>query len=217
MKYDGKHVVITGTTRGLGKQLAAYFEAEGAIVHGLSRSTGCDVGDPAAVRASMPPQVDAVVNNAGIAKAGYSLMLTPSAVEDVVRTNLLGTFYVSREAARRMRPNGGRIVNIGSIAVPFEDPGTSIYAASKAGVLTMAAVLAKEFAAWGITVNTIGLSAFPTEMFGEHSPETQKAILDRLPLPRMATFEDIANVVDFFASDASSYVTGQVIYLGGVR
>jgi 3-oxoacyl-[acyl-carrier protein] reductase len=217
MKYADKQVVITGDTRGVGAMLKDYFESEGATVHGLSRSAGYDVGDPFAVRAAMPPEVDILINNAGLAKAGYALVLSPQSVEAMVRTNLLGPFYVSREAARRMRGRGGRIVNIGSIAVPFEDPGTSIYAATKAGVETMAGILAKEFASWGITVNTLGLSAFPTEMFAEHSPETQADILARLPLPRVATPDDICNVVDFFCSERSSYITGQVVYLGGAR
>jgi 3-oxoacyl-[acyl-carrier protein] reductase len=216
MRYEGKQVVITGHTRGLGKMLADYFHDEGAEVRGLSRSEGCDVGDLEQVRKAMPRHVDICVNNAGVMQAGYAPMLSSARVEDMVRTNLLGTFYVSREAARAMRP-GGRIVNIGSIAIPFEDPGTSMYTATKAGAYAMSGVLAKEYVPFGVTVNTIGLSALDTEMFREHSESTRKAILDRLPIKRMATFEDVRHVLDFFLSDDASYITGQIVFLGGAR
>jgi 3-oxoacyl-[acyl-carrier protein] reductase len=218
MKYDGKQVVITGATRGLGRMLATYFQSEGANVVGLSRSEGCDVGNLDDVRRCMPRKVDILICNAGVSKAGYAMMLSPKDVQDVVQTNLIGAFFASREAAKSMRSAGrGRIVNISSIAVPFEDPGTSLYAATKAAVLTMQAVLSKEFAPMGITVNALGLSALPTEMFGEHSPETQAKILSRLIPPRVATFQEVAHVLDFFLADEADNVTNQCVWLGGAR
>jgi 3-oxoacyl-[acyl-carrier protein] reductase len=212
MKYEGLSVVITGASRGLGLELADHFE--GANVFDLSRTNGCDVSDPAAVRATLPPHVDILVNNAAVGSASYAAATPDGIARETVLTNLLGTFNCSVEAAKRMRSTGGRIINIGSIAVPFEDAGTALYTATKAGCEAMTGVLAKEFAPWGVTVNTVGVSALPTAMWAAHSEATQKAILSRLPLG-MATFEDVFAVVDFFCS--SPFITGQTIYLGGAR
>ncbi len=213
MKYDAKQVVITGTSRGLGAMLKAYFEAEGATVTGLSRSEGCDISNILAVREHMPKHVDIAINNASVMYAGYSLMAGASDTLEMLHTNFLGTFFCTREAAKR---GASRIVNLGSIAVPLEDAGTAIYAASKAAVLTMSGVLAKEFSP-RTTVNTIGVSALDTPMFAQHSEATQRAILAKLTPPRLATITDITHVIDFLVSDLASNVTGQVIYLGGVR
>lgn len=217
MKYAGKHVVITGASRGLGLELAHHFASEGATTYDLSRSNGCDIANPFDVQAAMPPHVDILVNNAAMGTASYAAATPFDLARETVLTNLLGTFNCCVEAAKRMRSTGGRIINIGSIAVPFEDPGTALYAATKAGCMTMMGVLAKELASWGITVNTVGVSALGTDMWWAHSEKTQQSILSRLPFPRLATFEDVFDVVDFFCSDRSSYVTGQTVYLGGAR
>ena len=136
----------------------------------------------------------------------------------MVRTNLLGGFYVSCEAAKLMRKRGaGRIVNIGSIASALSPVGESVYAATKSAVISVTEVLAKEFAPYGITVNCVAVTALDTDMLGQLPGKTVGRLLASLPIPRLATPADVTNVVDFYASPASAYVTGQTLYLGGVH
>ena len=136
-------------------------------------------------------------------------------------SDLLAVFLVSRESAKLMRKNlFGRIINIGSMAASLEPIGDSLYAACKAGINVMANVMAKEFASMNITCNTIAISAIETDMLKQHSPTAQvkiKKIISNLPIPRMAVIDDVINVIDFFASEKSSYITAQVIYLGGIN
>jgi 3-oxoacyl-[acyl-carrier protein] reductase len=106
------------------------------------------------------------------------------------------------------------------MATSLEPMGDSIYAATKAGIITLANVMAKEFSAMNVTCNTIGITAIETDMLHSHTPAAQEKIKDiiaNLPIPRMATADDIMNVIDFFASERSSYITAQTIYLGGIN
>jgi 3-oxoacyl-[acyl-carrier protein] reductase len=139
---------------------------------------------------------------------------------EMVRVNLLGTFFVSREAAKLMRSKkSGRIINIGSMASVLEPAGDSIYAATKAGIISLANVMAKEFSSWNITCNTLAVSAIDTDMLQSHTEAAKRKIAEivsRLPVPRIAEGDDILNVIDFFSSERSSYITGQTIYLGGI-
>ena len=136
----------------------------------------------------------------------------------MVRTNLLGGLYVAREAAKVMRIHSfGRIIGIGSMASTLEPIGDSVYAATKAGLMTLTGVLAKEFAPYGITVNMVAVSALETDMLRQLSREKVDEVVGRLPLPRLATPDDIFNVIDFLASSRSSYITAQTIFLGGVH
>lgn len=140
---------------------------------------------------------------------------------DMVNVDLLAVFLVSRESAKLMRKNPyGRIINIGSMAATLEPAGDSLYAACKAGINTLANVMAKEFASMNVTCNTIAITAIETDMLKQHSPTAQikiKEIINNLPIPRMAVIDDILNVIDFFSSERSSYVTAQIIYLGGIN
>jgi 3-oxoacyl-[acyl-carrier protein] reductase len=111
----------------------------------------------------------------------------------------------------------GRIINIGSMASTLEPIGDSVYAASKAAAMTLTGVLAKEFGSYGVTVNTLAVTAFETDMLDQLPREKVDAVIASLPLPRYPTADDITNVVDFFASPRSSYVTAQTVYLGGVH
>ena len=163
-------------------------------------------------------KIDIVINNAAVLTSQYAMILPFSNAVDMVNVNLLGTFFVSREAAKLMRKNGfGRIINIGSMAASLEPMGDSIYAASKAGINTLANVMAKEFSQYNITCNTIGITAIETDMLNQLPRHKIDEIIAKLPIPRYAVPNDIFNVVDFFASENSSYVTAQVIYLGGIN
>jgi 3-oxoacyl-[acyl-carrier protein] reductase len=142
-------------------------------------------------------------------------------VMDMLNVNLLGVFIVSREAAKLMRgKESGRIINIGSMASSLEPIGDSIYAATKSGIITLANVMAKEFSTLNITCNTLAITAIETDMLNSHSANAQvkiKQIINNLPIPRIANIDDILNVIDFFSSERSSYITAQTIYLGGIN
>ena len=234
-KYSDRVVVVTGARKGIGRMLVDHFLAEDALVIGMSRGDAAvthtnyshrnlDVGDNLAVRTAFAGisrtygRVDIVINNAGVLTSVHALLMPASRAEEMVRTNLLGGFYVACEAAKLMRKGKfGRIINIGSMASVLEPIGDSIYAATKAASMTLTGVLAKEFASYGITVNTLAVSALQTDMLQQIPPETMAAVLAELPLPRLATPDDVFNVVDFFASPKSSHITSQTLFLGGAH
>jgi 3-oxoacyl-[acyl-carrier protein] reductase len=233
-EYAGAVVVVTGSSRGIGMSLAGHFLDQGARVIGLTRKPTtivhksythhvCDVRDEKAVRATFrrigkDSTVDILVNNAGVLDSQHSFMLTAASARDMLLTNVLGSFLASREAAKLMRARSvGRIINIGSMAAIVEHTGDSIYAASKAGLATMTSVLAREFAPYNITCNTVGITAIESGMLRQLPRDKVDAVIADLPMPRYATDLDVFNVVDFLASARSSYITGQTIYLGGVH
>jgi 3-oxoacyl-[acyl-carrier protein] reductase len=215
--------------------LAEYFLDEGAQVVGLSRGESSighanydhrrvDVGDEAAVRAAFTAigrlhrRVDIAINNAAVATFDHSLLMPAARVEEMVRTNFVGVFCVAREAARLMRKaRFGRIINIGSVASALEPAGASVYAATKAASITLTEILAAEYASYGITVNTVSVSAIQTDMLDQLPAGKVDEVFAALPLPRYATADDVFNVVDFFASPRSSYVTAQTVFLGGAH
>ena len=233
--YADRVVVVTGARRGLGQMLANHFLAGGARVVGLSRGEGSinhpsyahrqvDVGDADAVRAAFVEiareqgRVDIVVNNAAVLTSTHAMLMTGGQAEEMIRTNVLGLLYVSREAAKLMRAaKWCRIINIGSMASSLEPVGDSMYAASKSAALTLTGVLAKEFAGYGVTINTLAVTAYETDMLDQLPRAKVDAVIAGLPLPRYPTADDITNVVDFFASPRSSYITAQTVYLGGIH
>lgn len=234
--YKDKIVLVTGASRGLGRVLAEHFLGDGAKVIGISRGEAsnkpsgdyhhftADVADPAAVQTLFAAirkefgKVDIVVNNAAVLTSQYAMIMAPGAAQDMISTNLLAPFVISREAAKLMRKTKwGRIINIGSMAVSLEPEGDSVYAACKAGLVTLSNILAKEFASFNVTCNTVGVTALETDMLGQLPRDKVDAVIASLPIPRMADPDDILNVIDFFASERSAYITGQTIYLGGVH
>lgn len=232
--YAGRVAVVTGSRRGLGKMITEHLLHAGARVHGIARGETdfahpgyvhhqADIGDPAAIEKvfraiAADRRLDYLVNNAGVATSGFAMMLPPSAAREMVLTNLLGTFHVARAAAKLMsRRRQGRIVNIGSIMAVVEPAGGSIYAATKAAVETLSHVLARELAPMGITCNTLGLSVIETDMLDTLSRDLLDKVVASMPIPRAATRNDVMNLLDFFLSDASSYITAQTMYLGGLH
>jgi 3-oxoacyl-[acyl-carrier protein] reductase len=227
-------VLITGTRKGIGRFLVNHFIARGATVVGCSRGPVdiaaeqythhlVDVADEAQVKAMLSAirkqhgRLDVVVNNAGVAAMNH-VMLTPLATsERITRTNFQGTFLVCREAAKlMMKQRSGRIVNISTVAVPFQLDGEAVYAASKAAVETFTRIFAREVAEFGITCNVLALPPIETDLIRAVPREKIDAIISRLAIKRLGRFEDAANVIDFFIKPESNYVTGQTIYLGGV-
>ena len=131
--------------------------------------------------------------------------------------NVLGTFLVSREGAKLMRKRGFvRIVNLGSAVVPLRLSGEAVYVASKGAVVSLTQVMARELAEFGITVNVVGPGPTATDMLRGVSKEKIDRVVGSLAVKRLSTFEDVANVVDFFLRPESGAITGQTIYLGGV-
>jgi 3-oxoacyl-[acyl-carrier protein] reductase len=237
--YENKVVLITGASRGVGLEITKHFIAHNATVLGLSRGSSTftheryhhfsvELGDSEAIVSCFRKEIgkqfkkiDIVINNAAVLTSQYSMIMPAKNAIDMVNVNLLGVFFVSREAAKLMRgQEPGRIINIGSMASSLEPMGDSIYAATKAGINTLANVMAKEFSSMNVTCNTLAITAFETDMLHSHSATAQikiKEIINNLPIPRMSTADDILNVIDFFASDRSSYITAQIIYLGGIN
>lgn len=234
-RYAGRVVVVTGASRGLGRLLADHFLAHEAHVIGVSRGETdlahpryehhiVDIADDAAVKklfvaiARSHGRVDIVVNNAAVLTSIHAMLMPATRAEEMVRTNVLGSLYVAREAAKIMRKRSfGRIIGIGSMASTLEPVGDSVYAATKAASMTLTGVLAKEFAGYGITVNMVAVSALETDMLRQLTREKVDAVVAGLPLPRFATPDDVFNVIDFFASDRSSYITAQTVFLGGIH
>jgi 3-oxoacyl-[acyl-carrier protein] reductase len=237
--YQEKVVLVTGSSKGVGLEFTKHFIKHGATVIGLSRGNSgfqheryrhfqVDIGDPLLIANCFKKEIgkqfkkiDIVINNAAVMTSQYSMIMPVKAALDMVNVNLLGVFFVSREASKLMRGKEyGRIINIGSMASSLEPVGDSIYAATKAGISSIANVMAKELSSMNITCNTLAITAIETDMLRSHSETAQvkiKEIVHNLPIPRMAAIDDILNVIDFFASDRSSYITAQTIYLGGIN
>lgn len=233
--YSERVALVTGSSRGVGRLIAEHFIKEGATVIGVSRGGSdlthesyrhcqADVSDAAAVQAlfaglrAQGISVDIVVNNAAVLTSQYAMILPASAAQAMVNINLMGPFLVSREAAKMMRKGKwGRIINIGSMAASLEPEGDSMYAACKAAVATLANVMAREFAPMNVTCNTLGITAMETDMLRQLPREKVDAVIARLPMPRYAVDDDVLNVIDFFASERSAYITAQTVFLGGVN
>ena len=229
--YKDKVVLVTGSSRGVGLEIANHFLKHHAIVIGISKGNSkfenknyhhfsLDIGDPAAIANCFSTQIAKKFKRL-VMTSQYSMIMPIKNAVDMVSVNLLGVFFVSREAAKLMRnKEPGRIINIGSMAVSLEPAGDSIYAACKAGINTLANIMAKEFSGYNITSNTVSISAIETDMLFQHSEVGQlkiNEIIKNLPIPRKAVIDDVLNVIDFFVSDRSSYITAQTIYLGGIN
>lgn len=230
-----KVMIITGTRKGIGRHLVDYYRARGWTVAGCSRGEMADapegyrhfcldvVDERAVTRmvravASEYGRVDAVVNNAGIASMNHLLLTPLSTIQNVFNTNVFGTFILCREAAKAMlRAKAGRIINFATVATPLRLEGEAAYAASKAAVESLTQVMARELASYGITVNALGPTPIDTDLIRGVPGDKMASLIDRQAVKRMGTFDDVTNVLDFFLRDESDFITGQVVYLGGVN
>jgi 3-oxoacyl-[acyl-carrier protein] reductase len=162
-------------------------------------------------------RLDHLINNAGVASMNHSLLTPVSTLEKIFSTNATATFLFSREAAKLMKANRfGRIVNFTTVAVPLKLEGEAAYAASKAAVQSLTEVMARELASLGITVNAVGPTPIQTDLIKDVPSDKIESLLERQAIARLGTVEDVANVVDFFLRPESDFVTGQIVFLGGV-
>jgi 3-oxoacyl-[acyl-carrier protein] reductase len=231
---DRAVMLITGARKGIGRYLAEYYAAKGFVVVGCSRELSdfqaenyqhfcLDVADERAVQEMFSTirraygRLDVLVNNAGIASMNHVLLTPVSTVQKLLSTNVVGTFLLSREAAKIMSKNkAGRIVNFATVATPLKLEGEAIYAASKAAIVSLTQVLAYELADFGITVNAVGPVPVKTDLVRHVPQEKMDRLIARQAVKRWGEMRDISNVVDFFIRSDSDFVTGQVIYLGGI-
>jgi 3-oxoacyl-[acyl-carrier protein] reductase len=230
-----KTIVITGTRKGIGKEMAKHYLAEGWQVVGCSRGEGSiehahyqhfalDVSDEDAVIAmartikASHGQVDALLNNAGIASMNHALLTPASTVNRILQTNVVGTFLFCREMAKLMRrTRNSRIINFTTVAHPLNLEGEAIYAASKAAVESLTRILARELAELNITVNAIGPTPIATDLIRGVPRAKMDALLARQAVRRMGEVRDVINAVDFYLREESDFITGQVLYLGGIN
>lgn len=227
-------MIVTGTRKGIGRHLVDHYLERGWRVAGCSRGEMddappgyrhfcLDVANERAVTemvravAGEHGRIDCVINNAGIASMNHVLLTPLSTIQNVFSTNVFGTFVLCRETAKIMlRAKTGRIINFATVATPLRLEGEAAYAASKAAVESLTQVMARELASYGITVNAIGPTPIDTDLIRGVPADKMASLIDRQAVKRMGTFGDVTNAIDFFLRDESDFVTGQVLYLGGV-
>lgn len=231
-------IVITGTSRGLGRSLAEHYLAKGYKVAGCSRGEGticnpgyfhttCDIGQEREVCSwirkvrSQYGGIDALICSAGLVRSALFLSVTPGTVmESFLKTNIAGVFYVMREVSKLMVAKGyGRIIAISSTMAALHEEGTAVYSATKSAVTEMTKVLAKELAPRGITCNVVAPGMMWTDSSKDlaKSEEWKDYMLKKQVISRVLNNDEICHVTDFFISPLSGAVTGQVIYLGIVQ
>ncbi len=234
--------LVTGAGRGIGKVIAEKLAADGYTVLCVSRSaSSCgpvadainaaggkakayavDVADPAAVAKCCEEIlnefecVDVIVNNAGITKDNLVVRMSEEDWSSVINTNLSGAFYWVKGLVRPMtRKRRGRIINIASVVGRIGNPGQANYAAAKAGMHGLTMSLAREFALRNITVNTIAPGFITTDMTDKLSDDQKAMIVKSIPLQKIGTPNDIADMVNFLASENAGYITGQIFSVDG--
>lgn len=227
-------IIITGTSKGIGYYLANSYLQAGHFVVGCSRSSSnirhenyrhfeLDVTDETSV-ASMVRKVKkefcnihVLLNNAGIASMNHCLTTPSETVQKIFSVNVFGSFYFLRDVGKQMiRNKYGRIVNYTTVANPLQLEGEALYASSKAALETLTKISAKELGDFGVTVNCIGPTPIDTELTRAVPKNKLQDIVQRQAIKRMGKYEDVKNVIDFFIDEKSDFVSGQILYLGGV-
>jgi len=242
MSIQGKVALVTGASRGIGAAISDLLAAQGAVVVGTATSESgaekisarfkekglngvgmvLNVTDADSV-ATLIKQVQAehgaieiLVNNAGITKDNLLMRMSEDEWFDVVNTNLSAVYRLSKACLRgMMKVRWGRIINISSVVGSMGNAGQTNYAATKAGVAGFSRALAKEVGSRNITVNTVAPGFIDTDMTKELSDDQKGAMLSNIALGRLGQPEEIAGVVNFLASDAAAYITGDTIHVNG--
>lgn len=235
--------LVTGASRGIGRAIAMALAANGFQIlltyasradeaekvvqaiedtGGKAKACALDVADGEAIEALYAKEIKnrlnlhVLVNNAGITQDGMLLRMSDASFDKVLDVNLRGAFICTREAAKIMsKQRFGRIINISSVVGQMGNPGQANYSASKAGLIGLTKACAKELASRNITVNAVAPGFIESDMTAALDEKTREAYLAFIPLKRFGTVEDVASTVAFLASDAASYITGQVIAVNG--
>lgn len=239
----GKVALITGASRGIGRQIALTLAEYGAAVivnyngsreraeevvaeitdkGGSAVAYQCSVSDYEACGTMITEMlarfghIDILVNNAGITRDNLVMKMTPEDFDAVIDTNLKGTFYTIKHMYRAfLKQRAGRIINLTSVSGLLGNAGQANYAASKAGVVGLTKSMARELASRNITVNAVAPGFIDTEMTQAMTEAAREATLQQIPLKRVGIPEDIAETVAFLASDKAGYITGQTISVDG--
>lgn len=240
-----KIFIITGSRKGIGKDLSEYFLNLGHIVCGCARGESSishhhyrhfclDVSDEQGVVAMIRAirkefgRIDILLNNAGIASMNHILTTPYKSVSKIFNTNVFGSFLFVREVAKVMgncykknykntKEMPFRIVNFATVAVALRLEGEAIYASSKVALINFTQVCAKELSEFGITINAVGPTPVPTDLIKNVPKNKINALLNQQAIKRVGKFSDVLNVIEFFINEKSDFITGQVIYLGGVN
>ncbi len=242
LDFSGKVVLVTGASRGIGAGMVRGFAARGAqcIVNYVTDRDGqneadaralvnevehavavhCDVSKASEVARMMElvrethGGLDVLINNAGVLRDRTLGKMTEEEWNFVLRVNLDGTFHCIHEGAALLRP-GGRIVNLASVAAVAGFYGQANYAASKAGIIALTKVAAREFAKRQITANAIAPGFVDTDMVKAMPAEVTRQFMQQIPMGRAGKVEDIVGAAMFLCSDLAGYITGQVIHVNG--
>ncbi|MDX9800767.1 MAG: 3-oxoacyl-[acyl-carrier-protein] reductase [Spirochaetia bacterium] len=243
MLLKGKKALVTGGSRGIGREIVLSFLGNGASVYFLDLNESEYLGEYEALakengaevffkKANVADEeeitavcekileesggIDILVNNAGITRDGLVFRMSAKDWDDVIKINLTSAFYISRVISRSMiKQRSGAIVNIASIVGVIGNAGQCNYSASKAGLIGFSKSLAREVASRGVRVNAVAPGFIKTPMTDKLNENQIKALYDKIPLVRLGLPSEVASVVLFLASDLSSYVTGQVINIDG--
>jgi len=235
---EGKVILVTGASRGIGKAIASQLKALGGNVIGTATSEHgaaniseylgegqglvLNVTDDASISAMFDlikekyGAIDILVNNAGITRDNLMMRMKDDEWNDIIDTNLTSVFKISKAVLRAMmKKRNGRIINIGSVVGTMGNAGQVNYATAKAGLIGFTKSLAREVASRGITVNTVSPGFIDTDMTQTLTDEQKEGIFAQVPANRLGKPEEIAHAVAFLASDSAAYITGETLHVNG--